>query len=278
MALRLRDRARSLNRSVKPYLRALTSSAYGQYAEDAVLFGALWPSRRGFFVDVGAFDPIVGSNTYKLYRHGWRGLTIEPNPAPAWRFRLFRGGDRHLTVGIAEAPATIEYYEFDQSMWNTIDAERARSVAADGHPIVRTRNIPCERLDSILAQYAPGKQIDLLNVDCEGADLAVLRTIDFVQQRPTVIIVEDLERFFGAPTDQTSSEIMEFMHARGYAAIARVLYSMIYVALDWRDLNRRSLAYREAAIHPDLVPEGPVPASAPPCANEDHRRTEDRQQ
>jgi FkbM family methyltransferase len=263
VGLSLRDRARLLSRSVKPYLRALTSSVYGQHAEDALLFCALAPSRRGFYVDVGAFDPIEGSNTYKFYRHGWRGLTIEPNPARAWRFGLLRGGDRHLTVGVAKEPATIDYFEFNIAMLNTMDPERARSVVADGHPIVRTRQIPCRRLDSILAEYAPGKQIDLLNVDCEGADLTVLQTIDFVEQRPTVIVMEDLDLYYGMRTGQTSSEIMEFMHARGYEPIARLVYSTVYVALDWRELNRRSLAYREAAISPNLLPEGPVPAFQP---------------
>jgi len=67
-------------RPLKPYLAAMGSHTYGQYGEDALVFSALKPSRRGFYVDVGAYDPLEGSNTYKLYQRGWRGLTIEPNP------------------------------------------------------------------------------------------------------------------------------------------------------------------------------------------------------
>jgi len=255
----LRERARRLSRSLKPYLRAITSSTYGQYGEDELVFRALMPSKRGFFVDVGAFDPIDGSNTYKLYRRGWRGVTIEPNPAPVWKFKLLRGGDTHLTVGVGPKPATLKYYEFDIAMLNTMDGERAKGLEGDGHRIVRTRDISCRRLDELLAEQAPGKHIDLLNVDCEGVDLDVLRTIDFVEQRPTVIIMEDLDAYFGMRKGVATSEIMEFMQARGYAPIARLVYSTVYVALDWRALNRRSGAYREAAIHPGLLPEGPVP-------------------
>lgn len=256
----LRERARRFSRSVKPYLRALTSSTYGQYGEDELVFRTLMPSKRGFYVDVGAYDPIDGSNTYKLYRRGWRGMTIEPNPAPVWKFKALRGGDTHLTVGIAQQPATLKYYEFDIPMLNTMDGDRAKGLEGDGHRVVRTRDIPCKRLDELLAEHAPGQHIDLLNVDCEGVDLEVLRTIDFVQHRPTVIVMEDLDAYFGMRKGNATSEITQFMQDRGYAPIARLVYSTVYVALDWRSLNRRTGAYREAAIHPDLLPEGPVPS------------------
>ncbi len=248
-----------LGRPLKPYLAAFASHSYGQYGEDALVFRALKPSRHGFYVDVGAYDPLEGSNTFKLYQHGWRGLTIEPNPKPVWKFRLLRGGDTHLTMGVAANPETLKYYEFDIAMLNTMDGERAMALAAEGHSIVRTRDIPCERLDAILAQHAPGKHIDLLNVDCEGADLAVLQTIDFVAHRPTVIVMEDLEAYYGMRNDVGPSAIMTFMASRGYGPIARLVYSTVYVALDWRELNKRSNAYREAAIHPGLLPEGEVP-------------------
>jgi hypothetical protein len=162
-------------------------------------------------------------------------------------------------MGVATAPETLKYYEFDIAMLNTMDGDRAKALDAEGHKVVRTRAIPCERLDRILAEHAPGKQIDLLNVDCEGADLAVLQTIDFVSQRPTVILMEDLDAYYGMRNNEGPSAIMQFMAARGYAPIARLVYSTVYVALDWRELNKRSNAYREEAIHPGLLPEGVVP-------------------
>ena len=162
-------------------------------------------------------------------------------------------------MGVAAEPATLKYYEFDIAMLNTMDGDRAKGLDAEGHKIVRTREIPCERLDKILAECAPGKHIDLLNVDCEGADLTVLQTIDFVEQRPTVIIMEDLEAYYGMRNNDAPSAIMQFMTSRGYSPIARLVYSTVYVALDWRALNKRSNAYREAAVHPGLLPEGEVP-------------------
>ena len=35
-------------------------------------------SKTGVFVEVGANDPIVGSQTYALEQRGWSGLLVEP--------------------------------------------------------------------------------------------------------------------------------------------------------------------------------------------------------
>lgn len=49
-------------------------------------------------------------------------------------------------------------------------------------------------LASLLRQFWPaGRSIDLLNVDCEREDLAILQSNDWERYRPGVIIVEDFE-------------------------------------------------------------------------------------
>ncbi len=53
-------------------------TSYGQFGEDAVV-QAMLKSREGFYVDVGAFDPVLYYNTYALYRSGWFGIVIDPN-------------------------------------------------------------------------------------------------------------------------------------------------------------------------------------------------------
>jgi hypothetical protein len=51
---------------------------YGsQDGEDAII-AELCPEPTGVYVDVGAGDPVSCSNTFQLWRRGWRGLLIEP--------------------------------------------------------------------------------------------------------------------------------------------------------------------------------------------------------
>lgn len=61
---------------------------YPQFGEDAVL-NALFRNRTGFYVDIGAYHPTPYSNTYALYRCGWKGIVVEPNPNAKPLFRFF---------------------------------------------------------------------------------------------------------------------------------------------------------------------------------------------
>lgn len=246
---------RRFGRGFKPYLRSIGASSYSQYCEDVMLFNAMKPGRRGFYVDVGAYDPIEGSNTYKLYRRGWSGLTVEPNPGAAWKFKTIRPRDEHLVMGVSKEPATLRYYAFDVAMLNTTDAERAQSLEQSGFGPARVHDIACEPLNAVLGQHAPDRHVDVLNVDCEGLDLAVLQSLDFAQRRPTVVMVEDLDRYYEFAGPDTVTPIARFMREQDYSLLAQLLFTSIYVALDWRDLNRRSGAFREKAIHPGVLRE-----------------------
>jgi FkbM family methyltransferase len=245
---------RKYGRPLKPYLRIASSAFFSQYGEDALLFLTMKPSRSGFYVDVGAYAPVDGSNTYKLYMQGWRGLTIEPNPKVQGPFRTVRGGDTHLTMGVSKTPDTLQYFEFEIPMLNTLSEERANLLRSEGYVFKNTRKIECAPLCDILDRHAAGKHMDLLSVDCEGFDLDVLQTIDFVRQRPTAVLVEDLEGFGNFREDAGHSEIERFMREHNYAPIAQAIYSTLYVARDWRALNQKTSAYTERMIQPGLLP------------------------
>jgi FkbM family methyltransferase len=241
-------------RPLKPYLQWRGSKSYSEWGEDLILFQAMKPSGRGFYVDVGAYDPITWSNTYKLYKRGWSGVTIEPDLGARWKFRLMRGRDTHLAMGASSSPTTLTYHRFEIGVLNTMSGERAKSLADAGYVTRGVEEVRCDRLDTLLNEYAPGRHIDMLTVDCEGDDLGVVATLDFVKQRPTVVMVEDLAGFYSQGEQQVSG-VVKFMRERGYEPISRPSYTAIFVARDWRELNRRSGAYREAAIHPNILPE-----------------------
>ena len=53
---------------------------YSQYYEDYILAYVFKDHEHGFYVDVGANDPIVHSVTKHFYQLGWRGINVEPHP------------------------------------------------------------------------------------------------------------------------------------------------------------------------------------------------------
>ena len=199
---------------------------FAQHGEDAV-FMALWDWRKrktGYYVDVGAYHPIDLSNTHALYRHGWRGLTIEPNPKLAPLFARHRPLGTHLTCAIGATPGEAAYYAFQRrghGTLNTMDgalAERLRPEYGEYEKM----SVPVRPLGAILAENVPADtEIDLLSVDCEGMDEIVLRSNDWNRFRPGFIMVEDAV----GPLDSPTSVLLK---GQGYDLVALVSITKIY--------------------------------------------------
>ena len=60
------------------FFKKINTNFYSQFGEDKIL-NELIPNKftNGFYVDVGCFHPKKYSNTYILFRRGWRGINID---------------------------------------------------------------------------------------------------------------------------------------------------------------------------------------------------------
>ena len=85
--------------------------SFSQFGEDLVL-ESLFELRginKGFYVEVGAFDPLLLSNTYFFYKKGWRGICIEPNPISIEKMKSRRPGDIHLNLAVSNHPGKAQF-------------------------------------------------------------------------------------------------------------------------------------------------------------------------
>ena len=147
-------RARQLTRLPPDAWRSLLPS-FSQFGEDHALLRLLKPRSTGTYVDVGANEPLEGSNTAFLYSLGWTGLAIDANPAFAPKFRKARPQDTFLTMGVALEPAELTYFEFGNNVFNTLSPERAAQLTAEGTRPIAERRIPCLPLRDIVRQHCP---------------------------------------------------------------------------------------------------------------------------
>lgn len=193
------------------YARAVS---YSQFGED------LWLARRfaeqptGFYVDVGAYDPFNASNTLVLYRRGWTGINIEPDPAALARLLRFRPRDINLGVAISDNDGEAKF----------IVAGSFSGLETPDHlwPAPSSSRIPVatRRLESVLAEHRPDGEIDVLDIDCEGHELAVLRSNNWERFRPSVALIEAHP---GSPSDTE-----DFLTARGYRPVERLGPTIIF--------------------------------------------------
>ena len=174
-------------------------AGYSQFGEDlhlSAFYDRLAHDRGirvtgGCVVDVGAFRPIVHSNTYLFYRKGWHGINIDPTPGSMRVFKKVRPHDTNLELAVAPSNGTGVFYLFGTpSVWNTMDAESAaRAEATLG---VKPRQVETQfrRLDSILDEHLRGRPLEILSIDAEGFDIEILQSNDFSRYRPRLILIE----------------------------------------------------------------------------------------
>lgn len=200
---------------------------FSQWGEDIVLAGLFANQKSGFYVDVGAYHPFHYSNTHLLYRKGWRGVNIDPNPSSITLFRFHRGRDTNVNYGVSDTAGDRPYYIFNHQSCNTFsEAQKEVMEKKSFIKLVETRPIPCLPLSTILDTHAKSQQIDFLNVDVEGMSMEVLRSLDFAQYTPRVICIEDDAFDFGKPS--FGSELYMFLTAAGYVLHSKVGRSTIY--------------------------------------------------
>src|SRR5580692_1079228 len=93
-------------------------TSYAANFEDVLLHRAFRGQRSGFYIDVGAYEPVDDSITNHFYENGWSGINIEPNPAPFGRLRAARGRDKNLNIGLSNREGRLTVYEAPAACWS----------------------------------------------------------------------------------------------------------------------------------------------------------------
>lgn len=188
--------------------------SYSQSGEDLIIRSFL-SKKPGVYVDIGCYHPMLYSNTYRLYREGWQGIVIDPNPALRRLFRLFRPRDTFIHAGIGAQHEERTYFRFKDGAYNTFDPESAKRYEARTK-LLGSHPVTVRPLREVLAGV---DRIDLMNVDTEGLDLEVLESYDW-HVMPRIIIVEALP---GSPA-------AAFLEAKGYGLVGLTKLNSIYLA------------------------------------------------
>jgi hypothetical protein len=60
----------------------------------------------------------------------------------------------------------------------------------------------------------------LMNIDVEGMEMEILRSIDFTKYRPMVLVLEMIPYSKKLPVGQKNQEILAFLQEKGYTEYA----------------------------------------------------------
>jgi hypothetical protein len=70
--------------------------SYSQSGEDMILDTIFYNQPKGTYIDIGANNPYVQSNTHFFYKKGWRGINIDALPGSMNKFRKVRPKDINI--------------------------------------------------------------------------------------------------------------------------------------------------------------------------------------
>jgi FkbM family methyltransferase len=173
--------------------------SYAQAMEDWHLALAFAGEPPGFYVDVGGGHPVADNVTFDLYLRGWRGLVVEPQDRLAQMYARVRPRDRVETCLVGDRDGSASFHQVEGLHGLSGMADQSAELGrAMGAKVTRTER-PIRRLASLMHQFARSR-VDVLKIDVEGAEEAVLRGMDWTMALPRLVLVEAVRAGDMAPS------------------------------------------------------------------------------
>lgn len=147
----------------------------GQFGEDQWIVNNINLPKHGVFVDVGADQPIYGSNTYYFEKYlGWDGICIDADERTIDKLKQKRKQTIYSAISAIDGDITFNQHEL----------AGISSISDHGNVVV-----PCKRLDTILEEHNIN-EITLLDIDVEGHEIDVCKGLDWNKYKPQIVIIE----------------------------------------------------------------------------------------
>lgn len=207
--------------------------SFSQNGEDILLkillFDILKLSHVKYF-DIGANDPRRFSNTYLFYTmfgDKTEGILVEPNLELCEKIRMVRKRDIVLQAGVGGGDTSAEesmvYYMMSDNTLNTFSKKEAEAYKALGYHLIKEVNVDIIPVNKIFEQFGRG---NLLSIDVEGLDFAILESLNYDKYSPECICVENCEHH---AVKQSGTDIDKLLTLKGYMVFADTNVNTIFV-------------------------------------------------
>ena len=188
--------------------------SYAQNFEDVILWRALKTVQNGFYIDIGAQDPILDSVSRHFYEAGWRGVHVEPTSTYAVKLRRDRPDEEVLQCAVGGSGGSMRFFEIPDTGLSTGVEHIARGHEEAGFRVEETV-VPVRSMADLLASY-PDRDVHWLKIDCEGMEREILGSWGSCPARPWIVVVEStLPGTRVSSHEQWESDLV----GRGYAFV-----------------------------------------------------------
>ena len=160
----------------------LNRNSYSQFGEDLII-DKFFGNFIGKYVDIGCYHPIKYNNTALLHKKGWNGCNIDLNPISIDLFNVCRKKDLNITACLSDIKEEVTVYLDNYfSALNSINPENSKNFQLKN---TKKLNVKTQIFSELVKE-----NFDFLNIDCEGNDYKILKTIDLKKYTPRLINIE----------------------------------------------------------------------------------------
>jgi len=203
---------------------------YSMFEEDKFINDYFKNKPKGFFIDVGCYHPLDGNNSYILYKRGWNGINFDINQYSIKLFNFLRKRDINIHSGISVKKKKLTmYYRKEINMLNTLDEKMAKIHFRNGY---KKKPIQVNTLNFFISKYFKKlDKIDFLNIDVEGVELDVLKSLNFKNYKPQLICIEihNSKKMYDTNYNYLkSNNIYKYLINKKYKVIWKNKYSFIF--------------------------------------------------
>jgi len=184
------------------------------YSEEEWCIRDFFNDRRdGFFVDVGANDYKVTSNTYYLDTVlNWKGLAVEPQRQFETDYIKFRPRTKFLSFFVSDASNQLaKMYVLKK---NSLIASADRTFTEHEGEKAKEIEVPTITLNDLLDSEGV-KKIDFLSIDIELWEPKALAGFDVERFRPELVCIEAHPR--------VRQQILDYFARHHYTVVGKYL-------------------------------------------------------
>tara|TARA_B100000035_G_scaffold313522_1_gene327440 strand:+ start:1131 stop:1868 length:738 start_codon:yes stop_codon:yes gene_type:complete len=200
-----------------------------QFGEDEFIINLFEKNYKGKFLDIGCYHPTKHNNTYLMYKNKWSGINIDLNPLTIELFNFMRPRDININIGISDTNDEKKLYFIDElNTQNTLD-ENQLNFLKNYHNIqdyeIIEKKIITKTLESILDEHK-FYSIDFMNLDIEGHEYKVLKTINFEKIKIKYLCIEMIDH--NTVSIENNKRINNLLNQNNFKLIKNFDYNHIY--------------------------------------------------
>lgn len=192
--------------------------------EDLIISDVL--KKRGikkvFYLDIGAYHPVFGSNTYLFYKNGGRGVLVEPNTGTRGKFEAKRPRDIFVNAGVGATNGEADFYSFKRDTRNTFSKEEALAWEKQSGEKAKVEKRPIFSLDTLIEKFC-AENPHFISLDTEGLEIEILSAYSF-KHRPLAFCLEAV-----ASSGIRKREIDVLLEGHGYELCGQTEVNAIFV-------------------------------------------------